>query len=86
MSHRSKLFINNYQNTSPRPSVEFVFNLSYASNKENNIMDGQELVPQRVNQNLYNVFSICQDFRQRLVQYQLLSEKAGEPSLPEINK
>ena len=54
--------------------------------KENNIMDGQELVPQRVNQNLYNVFSICQDFRQRLVQYQLLSEKAGEPSLPEINK
>ena len=49
-------------------------------------MDGQELVPQRVNQNLYNVFSISQDFRQRLVQYQLLSEKAGEPSLPEINK
>ena len=86
MSHRSKVFINNYQNTSALPSLEFVFNLSWASIKENNIMDGQELVPQRVNQNLYNVFSICQDFRQRLVQYQRLSEKAGEPSLPEINK
>ena len=49
-------------------------------------MNGQELIPQRVNKKLYNVFSICQDFRQRLVKYQRLSEKAGEPSLPEINK
>jgi hypothetical protein len=86
MIQRSKLFINNYQNTSPQPSVEFVINVSCASKKKNNIMDGQELVPQRVNQNLYNVFSICQDFRQRLVQLQHLTETLVETSLPEVKE
>jgi hypothetical protein len=49
-------------------------------------MDGQELVPQRVNQNLHNVFSICQDFRQRLVQLQHLTETLVETSLPEVKE
>ena len=49
-------------------------------------MDGQELVPQRVNQNLYNVFSICQDFRQRLVQLQHLTETLLEKDVQEVNE
>lgn len=47
-------------------------------------MDGQDLVPQRVNQNLYNVFLICQDFRQRLVQLQCLTEKLVEADPSEV--
>jgi len=49
-------------------------------------MDGQELVPQRVNQKLYNVFSICQDFRQRLVQLQHLTETLLEKDVQEVNE
>ena len=49
-------------------------------------MDGQELVPKRVNQNLYNVFSICQDFRQRLVQLQHLIETLLEKDVQEVNE
>ena len=46
-------------------------------------MEGKEV---KFNRNLYNVFSICEDFRQRLEQLHRLTEKLVDSKVSEEDK